>query len=639
MSSLPFREIFGINAQPQNACEKYKIEIPYPPRPEISELYEKLIQTCADPQSLSDLLNNQISNHVRSGAPDHYVSYDLSQMISPFLTILPYILSDRAIIAQAHEYKINVINYLSQWQYFAFQSFFSYFQHILSSKVYIGDSRHWLITTIFDLLCQNKTVYSHSIVTRVRIKDKAFKEKTVFHAVIKPNREITIYSNNTCVKKGILKFQADRENPTHQIEEYTKDKLIYQAKLILLEPDGEKITPDSAERFFNEGITLNHLLWACMSTKESNFSYEAFDAIAKMIIGFNGEFIHLYYYTQPIDGLFESLMKIAIFIHRHIFVLKTLIWAIFDESKDISKLFKSSFPPIKYLISFIKSIIQPQLIKLVNQIMEYIDIYQNDLDKPFTDKPLNDIEFKRGIIKRFWDVCFEISKTFPKTLFDVCSHLYIFSDMVSGDPNRNPYTQIKDLLFSEIIIPFLFDYIRETSNKSYKECLNFVVKSIAMTAAYNKQDEFSLLGFDSLQIFLEFVSQPSTELNIKDIDIPTIPEFIESVKIWIDCIKGSADFIRKMVELLDSNENITSSSSFIDPPDENDNFSETQLPVLKKRRASRHGSGAPILLKDCDSSSHHFQSFKTIPSTIVPWKTRLARDIFYSYYLELQEKQ
>ncbi|KAK8890473.1 hypothetical protein M9Y10_035249 [Tritrichomonas musculus] len=637
MSSLPFKRIYGYNFQPQNDCDKLKIEISYPSKPEISDLYQKLIDICADPQSLLELLNNQISNHVRSGTPDHFVNFKLSQMLNPFFTILPFILSDRSLIAQAHDTRINVKKFLSQWQYFAFQSIFIYFTHILSSKIYIGEARQWLITTIFELLCQNKTVYSHSIVTRVRIKDKAFKDKLVLHAVIKPNHEITIYSHNTCVKKGILKYQSDADNLVHQIEEYTKDKLSYQARIVLLESDGDKITADSAEHFFSEGLTINHLIWACLATKENNFSYEAFYSIAKMIIGLDGQFLQIFYYSNPIEGLFKSLMKVAIFIHRHTFLLKTLIWAIFDEAKDLNKIFKSSFPPIKYLIAFVKEIIKPQTNCIVNQLIEYISAYQNDFDNLSTDDLLNDHQFKKGIIERFWDLLDEASLKLPKSLFDICFHLRIFSEMYSPDQNEKSYIYVKDLIFNESLIPLLIDFMRDLP-KIYKDILNFVIKTVTMTTTLYKQNEYSLLGIDNFQKILVFISQ-SSELNISDIEMPTILEFINSVKNLIDCIKGSADYIRKITAPNDKKINISSSSSSSCIESTSITFSDPQLPILKKRRSSKHTTGTSILLKDSDTSTCHFQMFKEIPSNIIPWKYRIAHDIFYSYYYELKKNQ
>ena len=261
MTSLSFEEVFGFYSTPQNECSCSKIEISYPSLAEVNDLYKKLIDICADPQALMELLSIQILNHVRSGSPDHYNNYELSQTLHPFFSILPYILTDRCIIAQVHQIQINVKDFLSPWQYFSFQCFYNYFHQILSSKIYTGQPRQWLITTIFDLLSQHKTIYANSIVSNVHIKDKQFKDRPNLHAIIHPDQTISIYSQNTCIKKGILQYEPNEEFPIHQIVEMNnKKEIIYKSRISFLDSYGEKITSDSADDFFKEGFQIYHLI-------------------------------------------------------------------------------------------------------------------------------------------------------------------------------------------------------------------------------------------------------------------------------------------------------------------------------------------------------------------------------------------
>lgn len=638
MKSLPFEEVFGFGSKPEIECSQFSIDIPCPSLQESSELYQKLKDICAEPHAIIDLLNIQIMNHVRSGNPDHYTTFELSQMLNPFFSILPYILSDRCIIEQAHQIQINVKNFLSSWQYFSFQCFYTYFSQILSSKIYIGESRKWLIKTIFDLLSQNKSIYSSSIVTRVHLKDKQFKDKTNLHAVIHYNQTISIYCQNVCIKKGILKYEPDSEFPTHQLIENTNIKdTPAKSRVVILEPNGEKITSDSADQFFREGYQLNHLIWSCMSCKTNEFSLEAIDSISRMIFGFKGSFLQILYYSKPIEGLWESLITASVFIHRHTFVLKTLIWAIFDEAVEKNKLFKSSFPAVHYLISFVKYISKPQIIYLDQQIINCIDIYENSIENVSSVfNPLEDDDFKHQIVKVFWDSLLEAAQTFPKSMYDICFQLLICSDLYSKEANRNRFSQVNDFLFGEIIIPNLIDNLRSCKKKVYRDSFNFITKTVTMTTANNSQNEYSQLGFKPLQTFLEFVSQDASQLNVKDIDTPPLQDYINSVYNLIDCIKGSADYIRNCFPMRDLN--FTSPSSFVEVPDENDE-SHAQLPVLRRTRSLRIQPITSVIMKDNDRCVNHLRPFKEIPKDIFPWKSRIAKDIFYSYYAHLNQNQ
>lgn len=635
MSSLFFQEVFGTSSAPQNECSNTKIDFPYPTLPEVSDLYQKLIDTCADPQSLLDLLNIQIMNHIRSGTPDHFNNFQLSQMLNPFFTILPYILSDRSIIAQTHSVLIKVNHFLSPWQYFSFQSFYSYFDCILSSKIYTGESRQWLISTIFDLLSQNKSVFSNSVVTRVHLKDKQFKDS--LHAVVNKDKTISIYSQNTCIKKGILTYEPDENFPIHQIIEMNKDKKVtYKVRIVFLDSSNEKVTSDSFEHFLNDGSQIYQLIWSCVSCKNNEFTFEELDVIVRTILGYNGTFLQIFYYSQLNESLFKSLMSAAIFIHRHTFVLKTLIWAIFDEATDKNKLFKSPFPGVKYIITFVRDVTKKKMSFLMEQMIEYIDLFELDENNFDLVDFLSDSNFKHGIIKRFWESLLLAAQTFPKTIFDICFQLKTYSDMyLSKDSNRNCYSQAKDLMLSEVIIPSLFNNLRLATDKNRKDCLNFVIKSVTLTTASNKDDEFGLLGVEPLKKFLEFICADSSNLNVKDILMPSIQHFVNAAHDLIDCVKGSTEYLRKCAPKKTSN--FTSSSTFNDFSE--DEVEHPQIPVLRKKRTSKSASENLATLKDSEQSVNHLEQFKEIPSNQIPWKSRIAKDIFYSYYVSQHEKQ
>lgn len=632
MLSLSFEEVFGFKNAPQNECSDEKIEVSCPEYAENSDIYQKLIDICADPKELLNLLNIQVINHVRSGSPEHYTNYELSQMLNPFFSILPYILSDRSIVAQAHNAIINVDDFLSNWQSFGFHCIYSYFYQILSSKIYAGNPRKWLIITIFDLLSQNKKAYSNCIVTRIHAKDKQLKDKPNLHAIIRTDQTISIYYQNTCLKTGVVKYIPNDDFPIHQfVEMNDKKKVVNESRITFLDSNGEKITSDSADLFFNEGSPLYHLIWACLSCKKNEFSYESLDAISRLIFDFRGTFLQIFYYSQQNDEVFRSLIIASIFIHRHTFLLKTLIWAIYDDVTDQNRLFKSPFPAVRYLISFTRYILKTQISYLIEVIISFIDMYELDVDAVNPSDPLTDSSFKNHVIELFWETLLQISETFPKTFYDISFEFNVYS-ILNKQEGKSVSNPVKDLLLSEVIIPAMFDNLRKAITKNQKDCLNFVIKSITLTAASNKDDEFSRIGFKPLQQIVDKITQNPSNLNIKDIRMPSIQEYIDSVLNLIDCIQGSADYLRKSVP--------SNPTDFVTRSDEieTNDSSQNLLPITRSR-TSRCPTGNAACLKDSDQSATHLQPFKNIPTDIFPWKDRISKEIFCSYYVQVNQDQ
>lgn len=218
-----------------------------------------------------------------------------------------------------------------------------------------------------------------------------------------------------------------------------------------------------------------------------------------MIFEFREAFLNAFYYSEQNDNLFQSLLTASIFIHCHSFLLKILFWAIFDDATDQNKLFKSPFPSVRYLINFTCNITKTQNDYLIKEVISFIDMYELDAESP--SDPLSDRLFKQKIIELFWETLLQIAKTFPKSLFDICYELNVYS-VLNQQKEKACANPAKFLLMSEVIIPSLFDNLRKVVSKNQKDYLNFVIKSITS----NNNDEYSRIGFKPLDELLDFLS-------------------------------------------------------------------------------------------------------------------------------------
>ncbi|OHT14913.1 hypothetical protein TRFO_14711 [Tritrichomonas foetus] len=589
--STSFHSIFGINSIQTNDCTDEIIDIDAPKNHESSEIYQKLVDICFDPDSLVQLLNSQLKNHVLVQSAVHYTNFEQTQMLSPFLNILPCILSNKIIIAQSQKPQINIKSYLTAWQYFAFQSFYTYFQILLSSKIYSGRSREWVLCMLYENLLLEKKIFKTGNLLQVKIKDKIHKEKSIFLAIMESDQYVTIYNHNNLIASGNILFSSDSGNGICTLVDKENGT---ESQITLLNNDGKPIDcsyQDYLLSISKRNCSINKLISSCkVIGKQSPISLKVYDVIGKNIIAYDAEFLQAFYYLNSNDSkAFSSIMTISRFFDRHYFVVKTLIWVIIDNAKDPNDIFSSMFSPHHYLINFVQIASKVVVDRIMEKIIEFCKL-SND-----NDNYLKNDNFVIGLVRVFWNSLIHNFMGFPKIVFVLCLQILISTCKKFSTDVKNPYNGITSLMFNKVIIPLMLQHI-ENSGFARKAVIKLSA-IICVTAKMGTQDKYSSIGRESLIFFLTRIT--STTMGAKDIPKPSVTDFIEAVNHTLSYIKEHGKELKDIFAL--DNELVQDNSSDV----------SVNRPISSSKDQKRK-----------------------IPKDVIPWKLMLAEDIVYSYFIQ-----
>lgn len=644
---MDFDDIFNYTATFDNDCVVENIPVDPPKYPDGTELMQQIPNYTHDLQAYKELLNVQILYHNKKTL-NLYTNYCQTDELNRQLELIPFILSEKAIFGQAHQPNLPVRNFLSPCQYFAFQSIFHFFKQILSCNSYADDARKWIINMFYSLLAQGKSAFRHSFVTSVRIKDKAYKDKLALNAIIRDNK-ISVYSGDILMVKGTVSFDGQSRHTI--IPEKEGDSLPF----VFLDSQGGKVHQDDAEYFIQHGSQIHHLIWACKSTRFNPPSLEALEAIGEIIVGLDAHFLHFFYCAQIQRQLFGYVMTIAYFLHREVFVIKTLVWGIVDEADSPYHLFGLPTPSVSYLISFTRTTSSQVMTTLVNQIIEFLDFMKKENPELDASALAEDVSFQEVLITKFWEFLLLNAFSFPKIIYDICYIIYTATVRSLADPSKNQYKGVIDLMFTHVIIVALRNPLF-IKNDFHKKCLVYISDKTSLTFKMGIQDQISSIGLDPLVHFLEIITNNSYS-NRVNIERPSVSEFTQAVKEMINSIILSSDALiaadqDKDMSFAVSSQLMSSSSSQslpISPPkyanhrnseDDKDDSSPHReaLPIGKMKRNTRKASGNSGPQDDA-TTQLQLQKVRDFPLGIIPWNVRLIDDILYAYYQDLKSNQ
>ncbi|OHT05589.1 hypothetical protein TRFO_26588 [Tritrichomonas foetus] len=588
-----FDDFYGINASHSNDLTNNTIDIVSPVKPDCSTIYQKMKEFCNDPASITQVFNARLLNHSTRKVPLIYNAYQQSKLTTPLLNLLPYVLNEKIVFAMANHSLVMVKDFLSPWQYFAFRSFNSYFNTLLACKIYNGEPRKWLMTTMYSMLLENKTVFNKIMISQIKLKDKIHKNNTYIGIFTENKNFLSIYSlSGVLTASGgltyqpiILKEQHSNKEPTNGAmnKSILLDKETNsEAQVVLLNWSDGKTNDQDLKKLIKSTPPILHLINACeIITKSNNKSFttlEIVHTIAKMIIGYDCEFIHSFYYLASINqNIFDSLLTISSFIHRKNFLIKTLSWAIIDNSHNANDIFSTIFAPHYYLIQFIQQETTTVISRISVAINEYCARYIINEDG------LKDDNLIIGLVQTFWKLMMHNFMAFPKSVFNTCRHLFVCTYKKFGN-SQNPYNGVTTLMFNKVIIPTLLNF---TQSGITRKAIVKLSSSISTTASMHQQnqDKFSLYGKESLLFFLTKIIG-ETRGN-KEKTQSSMNEFVKSTEELIHFIKENGKILYT------------------------------------------------ILYSSSENNDHK----NKIPDNILPWSIRLSEEIFYSYFIQGDDKQ
>lgn len=515
---MSFEIIFGYNSFPEGTNYLKSVNVPSPTATvDPSPVYPTLYSNFSGPKNFIKTLNELLRNHFVRHIPLHFIDYTNNIPGHPVFKLLPFIVPNSVISAQAHEPLVNLKDYLTPWELFTFQCFFQYIEMLLmNGSLYKDQARHWILEHFYSHLIEDKVPYRKKLISPVKIGGK--NQLIMFYT---ENEPTLFYNGKDLVLTGIVTVSKK-----DKITVFC-DKEGRESKLQLYDSNDSKINSNIAELMERKDY-LELIIWSCDTMKKMpNYSLKAIDFIAQMFTGIDG------YYAQALftsmkevneqnDKILNYLTTIALFFRRHLFILKVAVWCEMENIKAPEELFANHTVSLHFLVDMMHKTSKV----VINRIVDRILLVARDYRK----EELETDPYIAKIYDAFWYALLENCCSFPKTVFDICRYIFVATYKKFGAQARNPYIGVNTIFFMKLIVPTLMEKVE--SSDPIRKSMILVTHAISQLCSGGQLTQISVRGQKALSLFL---SKITAEYSGKiDMSLPPVEKYIKAVKKLID---------------------------------------------------------------------------------------------------------